>query len=349
MGLDRDESDGWAWWPRFVVAMVMALTGLALAPLPARPGSPAWAPVASMTTPRAFSAAAVATGLDGRPRIYVIGGTTHATSVLGAWQVYDPSPAALASAEAYDPASGTWETLPTTMPTPRRALGATTGPDGRIYAVGGSTGGGPTGAAEAYDPRTGTWSALPPLATPRYALAAVAGPDGRIYAIGGYTSAGPTAAVEAYRPGESSWEPAPAMAIPRGGLAAVTAPDGRIYAMGGTGWQTVEAYDVTTASWTPAAPMSTPRHAHAAAMGPDGRIYAIGGCDGPTRAASVEAFDLATGRWEEVGYMSVPRDGPAAATGPDGRVYAIGGIDVYASPGPRSDAMATAEAHTPTG
>ena len=40
------------------------------------------------------------------------------------------------NAYAYDPRTNTWSTL-ASMSTPRGSLAAATGPDGRIYAVGG--------------------------------------------------------------------------------------------------------------------------------------------------------------------------------------------------------------------
>src|SRR5207253_6298518 len=86
---------------------------------------------------RSFSAAAL--GPDGH--IYVIGGTKGGSS---------DSSNFLHTVEAYDPTTDTWTcsigdincatSLQTIapMPTQREALGAATGPDGQIYAVGGA-------------------------------------------------------------------------------------------------------------------------------------------------------------------------------------------------------------------
>ena len=89
------------------------------------------------------------------------------------------------------------------MPGPRYRLAAVTGPDGKIYAIGGSDGGGHLlNKVEAYDPKTDTWSSAPYLPSQRWDLAAAGGSDGTIYAIGGYSynPYGRTNTVLAYSP-----------------------------------------------------------------------------------------------------------------------------------------------------
>ncbi len=157
----------------------------------------------------------------------------------------------------------------TSMPTPRSELAAVLGPDGRIYAIGGGSGG-LIDTVEAYDPKTDRWSPVASMLTPRTGLAAVLGPDGRIYTIGGgYGSILDT--VEAYDPKTNRWSPVASMSTPRTNLAAVLGPDGRIYAIGGSFsdsiLDTVEAYDPKTNRWSPVASMSTPRTDLAAVFG----------------------------------------------------------------------------------
>src|SRR2546421_683872 len=77
----------------------------------------------------------------------------------------------------------------------RRAVaGAATGPDGRIYVMGGNngsrTGDGTVGTAEVYDPAADTWTPIAPMLTDRSTPGSAAGPDGRIYAVGGFTHGG---------------------------------------------------------------------------------------------------------------------------------------------------------------
>jgi N-acetylneuraminic acid mutarotase/serine/threonine protein kinase len=223
----------------------------------------------------------------------------------------------------------TWRSL-APMPTARSLLATVTGPDGRIYAIGGENASGRLDIVEVYDPSTNTWARAAPMPTARNHLAATVGPDNLIYAIGGVSSI--PKIVEAYNPSTNKWTTVAPTPTARHGMAAVTGPDGRIYAIGGTGpggvsLSTVEAYDTKTNTWTTVASMPTARAYLAAATGPDGRIYAIGGFvekDGKL-LTTVEAYDTMSNTWTIVAPMPTARNALAAVTGPDGRIYAIGG------------------------
>ena len=232
--------------------------------------------------------------------------------------------------------ANTWTSVAAMAGGPRLDLAAATGPDGRIYAIGGNDGTSWLDRVEAYDTGTNTWTTVAPMpGGARGDLAAVTGPDGRIYAIGGFDNT-LTALdrVEAYDPTTNTWTTEAPM--PGGGrfvLGAATGPDGRIYAIGGSDGSEplarVEAYDTSTNTWTTEAPMpGGGRVALAAATGPDGRIYAIGGFDGTNWLDRVEAYDTGTNTWTTVAAMPGGARGRlAAVTGSDGRIYAIGGFD----------------------
>src|SRR5690349_18307638 len=76
-----------------------------------------------------------------------------------------------------------WSTV-AAMPTARWGLAATTGTDGRIYAIGGYNNGF-LSTVEAYDPGTNTWTTRASMRIARYGQGAATGPDGRIYVCGG--------------------------------------------------------------------------------------------------------------------------------------------------------------------
>lgn len=256
------------------------------------PSTDTWSTVSPMPTAR--TALAVATGGDGR--IYAIGGVDGSGNRLNTVEVYTPSTDTWAEAapmptprdslaavaangliyaiggfngsipldtvEAYDPATNSWTTGLAPMPTPRYVFGAALGPNGNIYAIGGTnTESGVTlPMTEAYSPATNTWTELAPLPTPRFALAAATGADGRIYAIGGLNSAFTSFdTVEAYTLTTNSWASVAPMPTPRGYFAATVA-GGTIYAVGGLGASgilaTVEAYPTQPAA-PPPAPSAT--------------------------------------------------------------------------------------------
>lgn len=96
----------------------------------------------------------------------------------------------LASVEMYDPETDSWSDR-APLPTPRQAMGAALGADGRIYVVGGArsySNPTPMGVVEIYDPVADSWSEGPPLSHPRRGHQVVATPEGRIYAIGGWVA-----------------------------------------------------------------------------------------------------------------------------------------------------------------
>jgi N-acetylneuraminic acid mutarotase len=248
-----------------------------------------WA--SALPTIQPSTALAAATGPDGR--IYAIGG-----AILGG-----PNNMSFSTptnfVQAFSPTANTWQMV-ANLPTARSFLAAATGPDGRIYAIGGNASFGPTNIVEAYSPVTNTWTAVASMPTRRSGLAAVTGPDGRIYAIGGVDflqSPLPLATVEAYTPATNTWTTLASMPTPRQLLAAAVGPDGRIYALGGADaagnpLNTVEAYDITTNTWTVALSMPTRRSALAAVTGPDGRVFAIGGRNGSTALNTVEVLTV---------------------------------------------------------
>ncbi len=235
-----------------------------------------------------------------------------------------------------------WETV-APMPTPRRALSAATGADGRIYAIGGSQNNQNTNldTVERYDPHTNTWTTVAPMPTRRSNLAATVAPCPAtapapvagecIYAIGGWGS--DERVVEVYHPATDTWlssarpgDGVARMPTGRSSFAVATAAcPGRagtcVYLIGGHALVTinrVEAYDPSTNSWETVAPMLTPRAGLAAATGRDGNIYAIGGRkDLPSSEvlASVERFSPDLGVWVPVDSMDKARSDHAAVTG----------------------------------
>jgi Protein kinase domain/Kelch motif len=234
------------------------------------------------------------------------------------------------------PAAQVWVTL-VPMPTPREFVATTTGPDGLIYAIGGSDGrpkSPPLTTVEAFDPGLDSWSRRSDLEIGRYDAAAVTAHDGRIVVIGGVTHGlGPEAvlgSVEAYTPSTDRWAKLPSLRTPRRGLAAAVSTDGRIWAIGGFDrdgdpLRSVEVYQPGTGAWVPGPPLRAARADLAAVTAGDGSVYAIGGGD-PQDLASVEVLTPGASGWAPAAPLPDPRSGLAAVSDREGHVYAIGGF-----------------------
>lgn len=85
------------------------------------------------------------------------------------------------SAECMQSGTASWTAMPG-MTTPRWLFGAVSA--GPVFAIGGETSAGISGAAEYFNGTS--WVSLPPMPTPRSQLAVAADASGRVYAIGGW-------------------------------------------------------------------------------------------------------------------------------------------------------------------
>jgi Kelch motif/Galactose oxidase, central domain len=191
---------------------------------------------------------------------------------------------ATASAELYDPASGTWS--PTgAMATARFSHTATLLPSGKVLVAGGLDNGNVIASSELYDPATGTWSTTGSMGNARLYHTATLLLNGKVLVAGGLTlSAGSgftlTGSAELYDPASGTWSVTASMAYPRYVATATLlqsgVQNGKVVMVGG-GFLPPELYDPAASTWSAAGTMTSPTYSHTATVLQSGQLLVAGG------------------------------------------------------------------------
>jgi len=227
-----------------------------------------------------LSSAAAVRLSDGR--VLIVGG-----------RIYNQSGQPTATAEIYNPASGTFA-FTGSMATPRYNHTATLLRDGEVLVAGGTSStvtGAPIASAELYDPIGRTFAPIGAMSAAHANHTATLLADGRVLIAGGAV-------------------------LPRNLKNSVTA--------------VAEIYDPTTETFSATGPMLTPREFHSATRLDNGEVLIAGGDNAFDVLASTEIYDPTAGTFSTAATMVSPREQAIAALLSDGDVLVAGGLTRFA-------------------
>jgi len=280
-----------------------------------------WTFTGSMNSPRLYHTAT----LLPNGQVLVVGGSAN----LASWP-----PPALASAEVYNPSTGTWKTTGS-LKTGRYSHMAVLLPNGKVLVVGGEmTSGAYTPSTELYDPSTGKWTTTGRLIVTRYGFEATSLQNGKALVAGGNAATGGLLAeAELYDPSTGKWTTTGSLNDARALTTLTLLSNGQVLVAGGNdangfnGYaSSAELYNPSTGKWTTTGSMNTSRLYHTATLLANGEVLVAGGRTyAPGPLAEAELYNPSADAWTTTGSMNTARAGHTGTVLQNGQVLVAGG------------------------
>jgi N-acetylneuraminic acid mutarotase len=226
-------------------------------------------------------------------KVLVAGGYTNITAT---------NAVNVASAELYDPVSGSW-TAANSMTTNRAHHTATLLPNGKVLVAGGLNSNlNPINSADLFDPATGLWTPTGPMNSPRGDHTATLLPNGKVLVAAGVSSGSYlTNSAELYDPASGTWTLTGPLNQTRYFHKATLLPSGKVLVAGGSithggVLKSSELYDPAAGSWANTGPLNSAREEYPIALVPDGQVLVAGGF-----TTNSELFNPLSGSWSLAG------------------------------------------------
>jgi Putative Ig domain/Galactose oxidase, central domain len=287
-----------------------------------------------------------ATGNSGVARNFPTATLLPGGTVLVAGGANDQGPAAVAQAEIYNPASGTFTTATAHLIDPRTNHTATLLNDGTVLLVGGQNFANYLATAEIYDPTQVTFAITAgSLITPRASHTATLLADGTVLIAGGFSTGNAVlASAELYDPVAKTFTSVGNMHVARSNHTATLLANGKVLIAGGFD-ASAELYDPVAKTFSNTGSLNTARQSPSATLLPNGTVLIAGGLSGgSTGIGSAELYDPVAGTFSFTGNLNAARGAHTATLLTDGTVLVAGGFDVTVNP----DILASAEIYNPS-
>ncbi len=243
------------------------------------PANGKWTASGSMTVPRANQTAVLlASG-----KVLVAGGQNLANGGTE-----------LASAELYNPSTGTWAASGS-MGQQRIGHAMALLDNGKVLVAGGEHLGATLGNSELYNPTTGVWAFTGNMALGAERATATLLPNKQVLVTGGQNNnIGALKDCQLYDPATGTWAATGSLAAAREFHTATLLASGQVLAAGGydgTILSSAEIYTPATGKWENTAVLNTARALHTATLLPSGKVLIAAGYNAIIYYPSAELFD----------------------------------------------------------